>query len=75
MLDAHRTGRGRHLYGLWHLMSRATWDTDVVCDNIRGLVVERLRHGHAVLIVDEAGDLKKGADTVGVQPLGPGGHR
>lgn len=43
--------------------------------NIRGFVVERLRHGDAVLIVDETGDLKKGADTVGVQPLGPGGHR
>jgi SRSO17 transposase len=54
-------------YGLQHLMSRAKWDADAVRDDIRGFVVEHLRHEDAVLIVDETGDLKKGTHTVGVQ--------
>lgn len=54
-------------YGLQHLLSRARWDADAVRDDIRGFVVERLRHEDAVLVVDETGDIKKGVATVGVQ--------
>ncbi|MEV8569832.1 IS701 family transposase [Streptomyces sp. NPDC051322] len=53
--------------GLQHLLSRARWDADAVRDDIRGFVVEQLRHDDAVLVVDETGDLKKGTATVGVQ--------
>lgn len=54
-------------YGLQHLLSRAKWDADALCDDIRGFVVEHLHHEDAVLVVDETGDLKKGMGTVGVQ--------
>ncbi|MGA5148511.1 IS701 family transposase [Streptomyces griseoincarnatus] len=54
-------------YGLQHLLSRAKWDADAVRDDIRGFVVEHLHHEDAVLVVDETGDIKKGAATVGVQ--------
>ena len=53
-------------YGLQHLLSRAKWDAGAVRDGIRGFVVDRLRPEDAVLVVDETGDLKKGAATVGV---------
>lgn len=48
-------------------MSRARWDADTVRDDIRGFIVEQLHHRDAVLVVDETGDVKKGASTVGVQ--------
>ncbi len=54
-------------YGLQHLLSRARWDAAAVRDDIRGFVVEHLHDTAAVLVVDETGDLKKGAATVGVQ--------
>lgn len=54
-------------YGLQHLVSRAKWDADAVRDDICGFVVEHLHDEDAVLVVDETGDLKKGAATVGVQ--------
>lgn len=54
-------------YGPQHLLSRARWDADGVRDDIRGFVVEHLHHEDAVLVVDETGDLKKGAARVGVQ--------
>jgi len=53
--------------GLQHLLRKATWDTDGVRDDLRRYVVERLGTVDAVLVVDETGDLKKGAHTVGVQ--------
>ncbi|MFD9030777.1 IS701 family transposase [Streptomyces sp. NPDC059567] len=53
--------------GLQHLLSRARWDAEAVRDDVRGFVVEQLRHDDAVLVVDETGDLKKGIATVGVQ--------
>jgi len=45
---------------LQHLLSRAVWDHDGVRDDLRGYVVEHLGDDHAVLVVDETGDLKKG---------------
>jgi len=53
--------------GMQHLLARAVWDADTVRDDVRGYVVEHLGHAHAVLVVDETGDLKKGTHTVGVQ--------
>ena len=43
------------------------WDHDAVRDDVRDYVVEHLGDPEAVLVVDETGDLKKGAGTVGVQ--------
>ncbi|MGH3847322.1 MAG: IS701 family transposase [Pseudonocardiaceae bacterium] len=54
-------------YGLQHLLSRAKWDADAVRDDLRSYVVEQLDDEDVVLVVDETGDLKKGAATVGVQ--------
>jgi SRSO17 transposase len=53
--------------GMQHLLARAVWDEDGVRDDLRAYVVEHLGDPQAVLIIDETGDLKKGARTVGVQ--------
>lgn len=47
--------------GLQHLLARAVWDADTVRDDLRGYVTEHLGDADAVLVVDETGDLKKGA--------------
>ncbi|MFD7409914.1 transposase, partial [Streptomyces sp. NPDC059866] len=54
-------------HGMQHLLCRAVWDADAVRDDVREYVVEHLHDDAAVLVVDETGDLKKGAHTVGVQ--------
>jgi SRSO17 transposase len=54
-------------HGMQHLLARASWDTDGVRDDLRGYVITHLGDGDGVLVVDETGDLKKGACTVGVQ--------
>jgi SRSO17 transposase len=53
--------------GMQHLLGRARWDADGVRDDLRGFVAERLADPQAVLVVDETGDVKKGASTAGVQ--------
>lgn len=53
--------------GLQHLLGRAKWDADLVRDGLRACVLEHLADSQAVLVMDETGDLKKGALTVGVQ--------
>jgi SRSO17 transposase len=53
--------------GLQHLLAGAVWDHDAVRDDLRALLVEHLGEEGAVLVVDETGDLKKGASTVGGQ--------
>jgi hypothetical protein len=53
--------------GMQHLLSRAKWDADQVRDDVRGYVVEHLRDDQAVLVVDETGDVKKGAGMVAGQ--------
>jgi SRSO17 transposase len=52
---------------LQHLLARAKWDADGVVADLRGYVSEHLGDPDAVLVVDETGDVKKGAATVGVQ--------
>jgi SRSO17 transposase len=53
--------------GLQHLLSRARWDADAVRDDVRDYVVDAFGEGDAILVVDETGDVKKGAHSVGVQ--------
>jgi SRSO17 transposase len=53
--------------GLQHLLAGAVWDHDAVRDDVRDYLVDHLGDPGAVLVVDETGDLKKGASTVGVQ--------
>jgi SRSO17 transposase len=53
--------------GMQRLMSTATWDPDLVRDDLRGYVVEHLGNPAGVLVVDETGFLKKGTTSVGVQ--------
>jgi len=54
-------------HGMQYFLSRASWDTDGVRDDLRDYVVGALGDVDAVLVVDETGDLKKGTATVGVQ--------
>ncbi|MBV9312552.1 MAG: IS701 family transposase, partial [Pseudonocardia sp.] len=57
----------RDPHGMQYLLSRASWDTDGVRDDLRGYARDRLGDPEAVLVVDETGDIKKGQHTVGVQ--------
>jgi SRSO17 transposase len=50
-----------------HLLSGAVWDHDGARDDVRDYLVDYLGDPAAVLMVDETGDLKKGASTVRVQ--------
>ena len=49
------------------LLSSYDWDADLVRDDLRHYVVERLGHPQGVLVVDETGFLKKGSKSVGVK--------
>jgi SRSO17 transposase len=53
--------------GMQHLLAAARWDADAVRDDVRAYVVEHLGSADAVLVVDETGDVKKGAASAGVQ--------
>jgi SRSO17 transposase len=52
--------------GVQRLLRTARWDADVVRDELRTYVVERLGDADAVLVIDETGFLKKGTKSVGV---------
>lgn len=52
---------------LQHRLASAVWDEDGLTADLREYAVENLGDDDALLIVDETGDLKKGAGTVGVQ--------
>jgi SRSO17 transposase len=54
-------------HGLQHMLSRASWDEDAVSDDVRDDVTTAFADPDAVLVVDETGDLKKGAATAGVR--------
>jgi SRSO17 transposase len=53
--------------GMQHLLGRARWDADGVRDDLRDYITGQLGDEDAVLVVDETGDVKKGAATAGVQ--------
>ena len=57
----------RSPYGVQHLLGRASWDAEQVRDELRVYVVDHLGDPDGVLIVDETGFLKKGAQSAGVQ--------
>ncbi len=46
-------------------VNTARWDPDRVRDDLRAYMVEHLGHRDGVLIVDEAGFVKKGEKSVG----------
>jgi SRSO17 transposase len=50
-----------------HLLNAAKWDTMGAMAAVRTLVCEQLDDGDAVAILDESGQEKKGAGTVGVK--------
>jgi SRSO17 transposase len=54
--------------GMQRLLATAHWDADAVRDDLRSYVLEHLADEDAVLVVDETGFLKKGDESVGVQP-------
>jgi SRSO17 transposase len=49
------------------LLGEAVWDAGKVRDDLRTYVVATLGDPQGVLVLDDTGDLKKGARTVGVQ--------
>jgi SRSO17 transposase len=53
-------------YGLQHLLRRALWEPDAVCDELRTYVIEHLGDPTSVLVIDETGFLKKGRHSAGV---------
>jgi SRSO17 transposase len=53
---------------LQHLMSRASWDADVLRDQVRSRVVEGLGDPGAVLVIDDTQVQKWGDKSVGVAP-------
>src|SRR2546422_4186997 len=54
-------------YAMQYLLDRAKWDADLVRDELRRDVCEKLGDERGVLAVDETGFLKKGDKSVGVQ--------
>ena len=55
-------------YGMQRLLRKAHWDAEVVRDDLRSYVVDRLADGEETIgVIDETGFLKKGNKSVGVQ--------
>ena len=54
-------------YATQHLLGRAVWSADEVCDDLRAYVIDHLGDQDGVLVVDETGFLKKGNKSAGVQ--------
>jgi SRSO17 transposase len=46
-------------YCFQHLLRRALWDSDAVCDKLRRYNIQDLGEPDAVLVLDETGFLKK----------------
>ena len=55
--------------GLQHLLARASWDADAVRDDLRDYVIDAFGDPGAILVVDETGDVKKGAHGRGAAPV------
>lgn len=53
-------------YGFQHLLGRAEWSADEARDDLRSYVREHFHDKGAVLVIDEAGFLKKGVKSAGV---------
>lgn len=53
-------------YAFQHLLRRALWDPEAVCDELRHYVIQHLGEPKAVLVLDETGFVKKGRHSAGV---------
>src|SRR5699024_12249591 len=58
-------------YRIQHLLSQAGMDEESLVAALRGYLTGHLGTDEVVLVVDETGDLKKGAHTVGVARQSP----
>ena len=55
-------------YAMQHLLGRAKWDADAVCDDLQTYVRTHLADPAALLVIDETSFLKKGTHSVGGGP-------
>ena len=53
-------------YAFQHLVRRARWDPEAVCDALHRYVVQPLGDSEAVLVIEKTGFLKKGRHSAGV---------
>lgn len=53
-------------YGFQHLLGRAIWNPDELCDQLRSYITDYLATPDAVGVIDESGFLKKGRHSAGV---------
>ena len=62
--------------GMQRLLNSAVWDADLVRDDLRAYILERLGDPHAVLVIDETSFRKRGNKSAGVarQHCGTTGH-
>ncbi|MFL5586600.1 MAG: IS701 family transposase [Ktedonobacteraceae bacterium] len=54
-------------YGMQRLLSSAVWDVDLVRDDLRTYVLERLGTPNSILVIDETSFPKRGKKSAGVQ--------
>jgi SRSO17 transposase len=52
--------------GMQRLLNSAAWDADLVRDDLRAYILERLGDPHAVLVIDETSFRKRGKKSAGV---------
>jgi SRSO17 transposase len=54
--------------GMQRLLNHAVWDADLVRDDLRAYILERLFDPHAILVIDETSFRKRGKKSAGVKP-------
>jgi SRSO17 transposase len=52
--------------GMQRLLNSAVWDADLVRDDLRAYILERLGDPHAILVIDETSVRKRGKKSAGV---------
>src|SRR6266702_3529421 len=52
--------------GMQRLLNSAVWDADLVRDDLRAYILERLGDPHAILVIDETSFRKRGKKSAGV---------
>ncbi len=61
--------------GMQRLLIEASWDADLIRDDLRAYIVDQLNSPHGVLLIGETGFLKQGRQSVGVTRQYCGGAR